>query len=390
MDVETERLESLFVDLYKEEAENRYFSPGRVNLIGEHTDYNGGYVLPCAITQGTLALVRKRSDRVVNCYSDNFPEMGVISFNLEDELTFAKEDNWANYVKGVIKYLKEAGHVIDQGFDLLVNGNIPNGAGLSSSASIELLIGVLLESEFNLDLSRIELIKVGQKVENNFLGLHTGIMDQFAIGMGKADHAIYLDVNTMDYKLVPADFGENVILIMNTNKRRELTASKYNERRAECEQALEELQVKLDIRNLCDLSTEDLIANKSLLSSEILWSRTKHVVFENARTQRAVELLKDNQLEQFGKLMNDSHNSLRDDYDVTGEELDALVEAAWKQEGVLGARMTGAGMGGCAIALVNKDKVDKVIQHVSKEYRRQIGYDASFYIAEVGDGARKV
>lgn len=390
MELELERLEALFIDIFNQQAESRYFSPGRVNLIGEHTDYNGGYVLPCAITQGTLALVKKRSDQEVQCYSDNFPEAGVISFHVEDELEYSADDQWVNYVKGMVKFVRESGHVIDQGFDLLVYGNIPNGAGLSSSASLELLIGVVLESEFALTLDRLDLVRMGQRVENEFLGLHTGIMDQFAIGMGQADHAIYLDVNELDYKLVPADFGDNVILIMNTNKRRELTTSKYNERRAECEQALSELQVDLAINNLCELSPEELIRHKDLLSTETLWSRSKHVVFENARTQKAVELLEANQLEQFGTLMNDSHNSLRDDYDVTGVELDALVEAAWKQEGVLGARMTGAGMGGCAIALVNKDKVEHIIDAISKEYKDQIGYDASFYIAEVGDGARKL
>lgn len=390
MELELERLEALFIDIFNQQAESCYFSPGRVNLIGEHTDYNGGYVLPCAITQGTLALVKKRSDQEVQCYSDNFPEAGVISFHVEDELEYSADDQWVNYVKGMVKFVRESGHVIDQGFDLLVYGNIPNGAGLSSSASLELLIGVILESEFALTLDRLDLVRMGQRVENEFLGLHTGIMDQFAIGMGQADHAIYLDVNELDYKLVPADFGDNVILIMNTNKRRELTTSKYNERRAECEQALSELQVDLAINNLCELSPEELIRHKDLLSTETLWSRSKHVVFENARTQKAVELLEDNQLEQFGTLMNDSHNSLRDDYDVTGVELDALVEAAWKQEGILGARMTGAGMGGCAIALVNKDKVEHVIDAISKEYKDQIGYAASFYIAEVGDGARKL
>lgn len=390
MNLEMERLEALFTEIFKEQADNIYFSPGRVNLIGEHTDYNGGHVLPCAITQGTIGLVKQRTDQQVRCYSDNFSEEGIISFNLDDDLVFSAEDSWVNYVKGMVKYLKEAGHVINQGFDLLVFGNIPNGAGLSSSASLELLVGVLLEGEYSLLVDRLYLVRTGQRVENEFLGLHTGIMDQFAVGMGQLDHAIYLNVNSLDYKLVAADFGDNVILIMNTNKRRELTTSKYNERRSECEQALSELQADLKITYLCDLSPEDLIVHKDLLSSELLWSRAKHVVFENSRTQRAVELLENNQLEQFGTLMNDSHNSLRDDYDVTGVELDTLVEAAWKQEGVLGARMTGAGMGGCAIALVNKDKVDDVIEAVGEEYRDRIGYDASFYIAEVGDGARKL
>ena len=384
------KLEGRFEEVFNVQSTAQYFSPGRVNLIGEHVDYNGGHVLPCAITQGTIGLVKLRDDKTVNCLSENFEDLGVISFNLDEEIVFEKVDNWVNYVKGVIKYLKEAGHSIDQGFDLLIFGDIPNGAGLSSSASLELLIGVLLEGEFNLDLERIDLIKTGQKVENEFIGLNTGIMDQFAIGMGQADNAIYLDVNTLEYALVPADFGDNVILIMNTNKRRELAESKYNQRRSECEAALKELQTKLDIHTLGDLSNEEFDANQALISQENLLKRARHAVYENTRTQQAVELLRANQLEEFGDLLNQSHISLRDDYDVTGKELDALVQAAWNQTGVLGARMTGAGMGGCAIALINKDKVNDAIEKIGQQYKDLIGYEASFYVAEVGDGAKKL
>ena len=385
-----EGLKIKFKKVFKMESTASYFSPGRVNLIGEHVDYNGGHVLPCAITQGTMGLVRLRDDMTVNCISDNFDELGVISFDLDQELIFDKQDNWTNYVKGMIKFVREAGHTVDQGFDLLIYGDIPNGAGLSSSASLELLIGVILESEFNLDLERLDLVKIGQRVENDFIGLNTGIMDQFAIGMGQNDHAIYLDVNTLDYTLVPAEFGDNVILIMNTNKRRELADSKYNQRRSECEAALEELQTELNIQTLGDLSNEAFDANTGLLSNETYLKRSRHAVYENTRTQEAVELLKANQLEEFGQLLNQSHISLRDDYEVTGAELDALVEAAWDQKGVLGARMTGAGMGGCAIALVNKEAVEEAINQIGQRYKDQIGYDASFYIAKIGDGARKL
>lgn len=385
-----EGLKIKFKKVFKMESTASYFSPGRVNLIGEHVDYNGGHVLPCAITQGTMGLVRLRDDMTVNCISDNFDELGVISFDLDQELVFDKQDNWTNYVKGMIKYVREAGHTVDKGFDLLIYGDIPNGAGLSSSASLELLIGVILESEFNLDLERLDLVKIGQRVENDFIGLNTGIMDQFAIGMGQNDHAIYLDVNTLDYTLVPAEFGDNVILIMNTNKRRELADSKYNQRRSECEAALEELQTELNIQTLGDLSNEAFDANTGLLSNETYLKRSRHAVYENTRTQEAVELLKANQLEEFGQLLNQSHISLRDDYEVTGAELDALVEAAWDQKGVLGARMTGAGMGGCAIALVNKEAVDEAIDQIGQRYKDQIGYDASFYVAEIGDGAKKL
>lgn len=382
-------LKMKFTDTFGEKPTSTYFSPGRVNLIGEHVDYNGGHVLPCAITQGTLGIVRLRVDSRVNCLSENFEELGIISFDL-DELSFDKEDNWTNYVKGMIKYIQEAGHKVDRGFDLLIYGNIPNGAGLSSSASLELLIGVMLEREFNLDLERLDLVKLGQKVENEFIGLNSGIMDQFAVGMGKEGSAIYLDVNTLDYTLVPAEFGDNVILIMNTNKRRELAESKYNQRRKECETALKELQSELSIQTLGDLSNEEFDSNIELLSDEILLKRARHAVYENSRTQEAVELLKENKLEAFGELLNKSHISLRDDYDVTGIELDTLVEAAWKQKGVLGARMTGAGMGGCAIALVNKGVVADAIELIGTEYKDKIGYEASFYIAEIGDGAKKL
>src|SRR5699024_2235098 len=319
----------------------------------------------------------------------NFEELGIISFDLE-ELSFNKEDNWTNYVKGMIKYIQEAGHKVDRGFDLLIYGNIPNGAGLSSSASLELLIGVMLEHEFDLDIDRLDLVKLGQKVENEFIGLNSGIMDQFAVGMGKEGSAIYLDVNTLDYTLVPAEFGDNVILIMNTNKRRELAESKYNQRRQECKMALKELQSELSIHTLGDLSNDEFDSNIELLSDEISLKRARHAVYENSRTQEAVELLKENKLEAFGELLNKSHISLRDDYDVTGIELDTLVEAAWKQKGVLGARMTGAGMGGCAIALVNKGAVADAIELIGTEYKDKIGYKASFYIAEIGDGAKKL
>lgn len=382
-------LKMKFTDTFGEKPTSTYFSPGRVNLIGEHVDYNGGHVLPCAITQGTLGIVRLREDGQVNCLSENFEELGIISFDLE-ELSFNKEDNWTNYVKGVIKYIQEAGHKVDRGFDLLIYGNIPNGAGLSSSASLELLIGVMLEREFDLDLERLDLVKLGQKVENEFIGLNSGIMDQFAVGMGKEGSAIYLDVNTLDYTLVPAEFGDNVILIMNTNKRRELAESKYNQRRQECETALKELQSELSIQTLGDLSNEAFDSNVELISNDILVKRARHAVYENSRTQEAVEMLKENKLEAFGELLNKSHVSLRDDYDVTGIELDTLVEAAWKQKGVLGARMTGAGMGGCAIALVNKGVVADAIELIGTEYKDKIGYKASFYIAEIGDGAKKL
>lgn len=372
-----------------ETALRSFFSPGRVNLIGEHTDYNGGHVFPCSITQGTYGIADKRDDREVHCYSMNFEERGVIVFNLDD-LSYVEADSWANFVKGMLKYLIEAGHSIDSGFNVLIYGNIPNGAGLSSSASLELLIGVIAENLFNLTLDRLDLIKIGQKTENQFMGVNSGIMDQFAIGMGSKDMAIFLNTNTLDYELVPAEFGDNVILIMNTNKRRELADSKYNQRRSECEEALRRLQTELAINSLGEMTEESFEANRSLINDEVLERRAKHAVYENVRTLLAKDVLTKGKLKEFGELLNQSHISLRDDYEVTGIELDTLVEAAWQQAGVLGARMTGAGMGGCAIALVNSEKVEEVKAAVQAAYKEKIGYAADFYVAQIGDGAKEL
>lgn len=382
-------LQELFYSTFGIETNELFFAPGRINLIGEHTDYNGGHVFPAAITIGTYGAVRKRTDQVIRFYSENFSELGIIEVALTD-LTYKKADDWTNYPKGMIQYLIEAGHTIDQGMDLLFWGTIPNGAGLSSSASIELLMGVILNDLFDLGLSMLELVKTGKRVENQFIGVNSGIMDQFAIGMGKQDQAILLDTNTLDYELVPAEFGEYVIVIMNTNKRRELADSKYNERRAECELALSRLQTVLPIKALGEL-TEDLFEkNKEIIADKVLIKRAKHAVTENQRTIKAKNALSDNDLTYFGQLLNASHASLKDDYEVTGIELDTLVMAAQKQQGVLGARMTGAGFGGCAIALVKETELEFFIEQVGKVYNEKIGYSADFYIANVDDGARKL
>lgn len=382
-------LRELFYSTFGIETNELFFAPGRINLIGEHTDYNGGHVFPAAITIGTYGAVRKRTDQVIRFYSENFSELGIIEVALTD-LTYKKADDWTNYPKGMIQYLIEAGHTIDQGMDLLFWGTIPNGAGLSSSASIELLMGVILNDLFDLGLSMLELVKTGKRVENQFIGVNSGIMDQFAIGLGKRDEAILLDTNTLDYELVPAEFGDYVIVIMNTNKRRELADSKYNERRAECELALSHLQTALPINTLGEL-TEDLFEkNKEMIADKVLIKRAKHAVTENQRTIKAKNALSDNDLTYFGQLVNASHASLKDDYEVTGIELDTLVMAAQKQPGVLGARMTGAGFGGCAIALVKETELEPFIEQVGKVYKEKIGYSADFYIANVDDGARKL
>ncbi|MBF6625054.1 galactokinase [Aerococcaceae bacterium zg-BR9] len=385
--MDSQTLKEKFTEVFHREDGEVFFAPGRINLIGEHTDYNGGRVFPCAITNGTYAVAALRGDTTVRCYSMNFDEVGVISFELS-ELVNRKEDSWTNFVKGVIKYLGEAGYTVDKGFDILIYGNIPNGSGLSSSSSLELLVGVTLEHLFDFDIDRVELVKIGQRVENHFIGVNSGIMDQFAIGMAAKEQAIYLDTNTLEYELVPAEFGDNVVLIMNTKKRRELVESNYNERRSQCEEALRRLQSELDIKALGELSVETFEANRHLIGDDVLERRAKHAVYENERTKLAKEALTSGDLERFGQLLNESHISLRDDYEVTGLELDTLVHTAWEQPGVLGARMTGAGMGGCAIALVNKDKVDAVQTEVQAVYEQTVGYPAEFYVAQVGDGAR--
>lgn len=384
-----EKLGGLFKQIFDEASEGIYFSPGRINLIGEHTDYNGGHVFPAAITIGTYGAARKRQDNQLRFYSEKFPQLGIIQSNL-DELVYKKEDDWANYPKGVLKYLKEKYPQLTFGMDILFCGDIPNGAGLSSSASIELLMGVIVDDLFQIAIKRLELVKIGQQVENNFIGVNPGIMDQFAIGMGKKNQAILLDTNTLEYNYVPAYFSDHQVIIMNTNKRRELADSKYNERRTECEKALQALQKSLPIHSLGELTEEQLKENQNLIPNDILLKRARHAVSENERTLQAEKALKENDLVTFGQLLNASHASLRKDYEVTGPELDTLVAAAQSQPGVLGARMTGAGFGGCAIALVNRDQTETFIENVDDTYKEQIGYAADFYPAAIDDGTRKL
>jgi len=382
-------LEQKFQEVFGAPAEKQFFAPGRVNLIGEHTDYNGGNVFPCAIDKGTYGLVKKRNDRKFRMYSENFADLGVMEFTL-DELTNDKKHDWANYPKGVIKMFLEAGQKIDSGFDILFSGNIPNGAGLSSSASIEMLTAIVLKDLFHLSIDPVEMAQLGKKTENLFIGVNSGIMDQFAVAMGKKDHAILLDCNTLKYAYVPVILKDEVIVIANTNKRRGLADSKYNERRAECDEALAELQTKLPIKALGELSIEQFEANKDLIKSPIRQKRAKHAVYENQRTLKAQKELSAGNLAEFGKLMNQSHISLRDDYEVTGVELDTLAALAWEQPGVVGSRMTGAGFGGCTVSIVKKDKVDDFIKNVGEAYKNKIGYAADFYIASVSDGAKKL
>ena len=381
-----QQLRSDFATVFGAEAEHTFFSPGRINLIGEHTDYNGGHVFPAAISLGTYGAARKRDDKTLRFYSANFEDQGIIEVPLEN-LRFEKTHNWTNYPKGVLHFLQKAGHVIDKGMDIYVSGNIPNGSGLSSSASLELLTGIIVEKLFDLKLERLDLVKIGKQTENEFIGVNSGIMDQFAIGMGADQRAIYLDTNTLEYDLVPLELKDNVVVIMNTNKRRELADSKYNERRAECEKAVEELNRNLSIATLGELDEWSFDEYSYLIEDENRLKRARHAVLENQRTLQARAALQAGDLDKFGRLMNASHVSLEHDYEVTGLELDTLVHTAWEQEGVLGARMTGAGFGGCAIALVGKDAAESFKENVDHKYQEVVGYAPSFYIAEVAGGS---
>ncbi len=368
-----------------EDGAEAFFAPGRVNLIGEHTDYNGGHVFPCALTIGTYAVARKRDDRKLRFYSMNFERLGIIESSLDD-LKPSKEAGWTNYPKGVIWAFGEKGYKVDCGFDILLNGNIPNGSGLSSSASVEVVTGYILSEMLGLDIPNQELAIIGQFSENNFNGVNCGIMDQFAIAMGKKDNAIFLDTSDLSFEYAPIKLEGAKIVISCSNKKRGLGDSKYNERRAECEEALGEIQSGMGINTLGDLDEEQFEKVKMAIKDEDRRKRAKHAVYENQRTIKAVNALKNNDIELFGKLMNESHVSLRDDYEVTGEELDTLVEEAWKVDGVIGSRMTGAGFGGCTVSIVKDEAVDTFIENVGKSYKEKIGYAADFYVVEIGHG----
>jgi len=386
-----EIVENKFKEIFGTEGKFKsYFAPGRVNLIGEHTDYNGGHVFPCALTIGTYATVREREDKILNFYSINFDELGIISSSI-DNLIYNENENWINYPKGVIWALKDEGYDINHGFDIVYYGTIPNGAGLSSSASLEVLTGYILKDMFKLDIDNTKIALIGQKAENKYVGVNCGIMDQFVIANGKENNAIFLDTAKLEFEYAPIKLEDAKIVIMNTNKRRGLGDSKYNVRRAECEKALEELQDSgLLIRSLGELTEEEFEANKDAIKDEIRQKRARHAVYENQRTLKAVQALKDNDLKLFGELMVASHNSLRDDYEVTGKELDTLVEIALKQEGVIGARMTGAGFGGCAVSIVKNNKIDKFIKKVEEGYIDKIGYHPECYVVSIGDGVRTI
>lgn len=378
-----------FRDLYKVDGEIKsFFAPGRVNLIGGHIDYSGGHVFPCALSLGTFAIALKRNDASIRLYSMNFKEVGVISIDLHN-LQYNEKHAWANYSKGVIKTFIDAGYNIESGMDILYYGDIPNGAGLSSSASIEMVTSLALKSLYQLDISMIEMVHLSLLAENEYIGVNCGIMDQFAIGMGKANHGILLDTKTLQYSYAPIKLEDISIVIVNTNKSRDLTYSKYNERRKECERALKAIQKEVAISSLGELTINMFEKYKKLIENDVERKRAKHVVYENERTINAVGFLKEGDIISFGKLLNASHKSLKDDYNVSCFELNILVESALRH-GAIGSRMTGAGFGGCTVNLVHKNKIKIFIQEVGSEYRDKTNYKADFYIATIGDGARKL
>ena len=380
-----------FYEIFGNEGDVRsYFAPGRVNLIGEHTDYNGGHVFPCALTIGTYGIARKREDNKIRFYSANFSKLGVIETSLDD-LVPSEKAGWTNYPKGVMWTFEKRGYKLTSGVDFLIWGNIPNGSGLSSSASLEVLTGVMLRDLFGFDeITMQDLALIGQYSENNFNGMNCGIMDQFASAMGKKDCAIFLDTSNLNFEYAPVKLPDAKIVITNSKVKHSLVGSAYNDRRNECETALKDLQKVTDIQTLGDLTEEEFEAHKDAIHDPVCRVRAKHAVYENQRTIKAVNALKENNIEEFGRLMNASHVSLRDDYEVSCEEIDILVDLAWQIPGVIGSRITGGGFGGCTVSIVKNDAVDTFIDTIGKQYKEKVGHEAEFYVVEIGDGAGKL
>ena len=381
-----------FTDKFYEKFGNRndkpvlFFSPGRVNLIGEHTDYNGGFVFPCALNYGTYLLIRKINGNILKFSTINFNDDAKTEIK---GLFINKTKKWINYPLGVInEFLKR--EIKISGLEFLYFGDVPNGAGLSSSASIEMVTAVALNELFDAGFSTLELVKMSQKAENEFVGMNCGIMDQFAVGFGKKDHAIFLNCDTLYFENIPLILNNYSLIITNTNKRRGLTDSKYNERRSECDKAVELLQAYKTIRNLSELNTGEIRLLEKYIKDPVVRKRAKHVISENGRVVEAVKVLKENNLMRFGELMNLSHDSLKDDYEVTGIELDTLVYEGRKLPGVIGTRMTGAGFGGCTISIVKKTDIPKFISELAVVYRKKTGLEPEFYQPEIGDGAGRI
>ena len=383
-------LKKQFLDLFggSDEGIRVFSSPGRVNLIGEHTDYNGGYVFPAALTMATTIIARPRQDSIVRMAATDLD--GIVEGNL-DTIDNYKDLSWGNYQFGVFDELRKAGYNIC-GADMLYHDTTPHGGGLSSSAAIEISAAIAMAALGGAtDIDNIEMAKISQLAEHNYIGVNCGIMDQFASAMGKKNHLIFLDCKTLDYQLVPIQLDGYKLVISNTNKKRSLAASKYNERRSECEKGLEILKSAMPEKTcLGEITAEEFEQYKGLITDEIVLNRVTHVISEDDRVLKAIDALKNGNLVEFGQLMNASHVSLRDLYEVSCEELDTLVDSALSIDGVLGSRMTGAGFGGCTVSLVKDESVDTFIEKVGKEYLDKIGYAASFYITEIGDGGREI
>ena len=383
-----EQLLQKFKEIYGGDGEIRcFFAPGRVNLIGEHTDYNGGHVFPCALTIGTYGAIRRRDDDRLRFYSINFPETGITETDLAHLLP-GQESGWSDYPQGIVWTFEKRGYHIPKGFDFLISGNIPAGSGLSSSASLEVLTGLMLKELYGFEkITMPEIAQIGQYSENHFNGMNCGIMDQFASAMGKKDHAIFLDTASLEYEYAPVKLDHAKIVIVNSKVKHSLVDSAYNERRIQCETALKDLQKVTKLKTLGDLSREDFEQHEMAIQDPICRMRARHAVCENQRTVEAVQALKAGKISEFGRLMNASHVSLRDDYQVSCEEIDVLVNLAWEIPGVLGARITGGGFGGCTVNIVENDMVDGFQNIVGESYEKKVGHRAEFYVVDVGDGA---
>ena len=381
-------LKTAFNETYGKQAEAVYFSPGRVNLIGEHTDYNGGFVFPCALSFGTYLLISKNTDKKMRFKSLNQPE--IVELELNQLTTPLEGRSWVNYPLGCIAQFVKRGIKIENGYDILIWGNVPNGAGLSSSAALEVVTAYAFNEQLGTGYDRTELAKIGQLSEHEFALVNCGIMDQFASAQGKKDHAIFLNCDTLQFELVPVKLQGIKVVISNTHSPHKLDSGAYNARVAECKKAVEQLNSVRPLKYLAELTEEEFKNVEHAITDEVAHKRARHVVGEVQRTTDAVKALKAGDIEAFGKLMNASHVSLRDDYEVTGLKLDTMAEEAWKIKGVIGSRMTGGGFGGCTVSLVKDEAIDTFIAELVKNYKAKTGLDAEFYIAEIGDGACRV
>ena len=383
-----DQLKSAYETAYQKSATDIFFSPGRVNLIGEHTDYNGGFVFPCALSFGTYILLSKNDEQKINFRSLNME--AIYSLELTQLSEPLPNKAWANYPLGVFAQFIKRGISITQGYDILFWGNVPAGAGLSSSAAMEVVTAYALNDLLGTNYGLADLAKIGRAAEHEFAGVMCGIMDQFASAHGKVDHAIYLNCDTLEYDLVPVKLDGIKVVVTNTHSPHKLDSGSFNDRVRQCQLAVEQINSVRPIQYLAELSQVDFDQVKDAITDETAHRRARHVVGEVQRTKDAVEALKNGDIVKFGQLMNQSHVSLRDDYEVTGPQLDALAEAAWKIDGVLGSRMTGGGFGGCTVSLVREEAIPAFIEKVGAEYTEKTGLTADFYIAEIGEGAHRV